>query len=205
MCVCLKVGRNCNLSVSDMSIGSTTISWVKNLKYLGISFVASSSLQFDCNPVNQKFYGSFNSLMRGCNTDAENVKVFLTKTSCLPLLTYSIGALKLSSAAINSVGVCWNDAFRKIFGCNRWESVSHVQYCFGELSFAYIYDLYRWNFLHKCLSTSDSVSYLAAIVNSERDELNKFAELYGNDCSLPYLRKQAVMKHFQNYCMMDRA
>jgi hypothetical protein len=200
-CVCLKIGRKCNSIIADMNIGQRTVCWVTTFKYLGISFLAGETLQFDCSYVKKKFYGAFNGLMRGCNSAAENVKVFLTKTFCLPTLTYSIGALQLSSNVIKSVAVCWNDAFRKMFGLNRWESVSCVQYFFNELSFAYLYDLCRWNFLYNCSQSCAPVSHLFSISNLEHGELQKLAVLYGAECSSSYLRKNAVMKHFQAYCM----
>jgi len=42
---------------------------------------------------------------------------------------------------VKDLGVCWNDTFRKIFGYNRWESVTELQYNCHEMPFAYIYDL----------------------------------------------------------------
>ena len=136
--------------------------------------------------------------MRGCNAAVESVKVFLTKTFCLPILTYSLGALKLDRTVVKAVGVCWNDAFRKIFGLNRWDSVSCIQGFCNELSFSYIYDLYRWNFLYNCASSCAPVSFLVALDNPE---LQKFVALYGTNKVSASMRKTAIMKHFLDKCM----
>jgi len=53
-----------------------------------------------------------------------------------------------TQSKVRDLGVCWNDCFRKIFKYNRWESVSELQQCCGELSFQCIYDKSRMNFLN---------------------------------------------------------
>ena len=76
--------------------------------------------------------------------------------------------------------MCWNDCFRKIFHYNRWDSVKELQYFCGELSFEYLYDLNKWNFLSnmRSRSTESSVMLQCDIVI---DELHK---KYGADvCS----------------------
>jgi len=62
------------------------------------------------------------------------VKLRLVRAYCLPVLRpiYCIGALNLPVAKIKDLGVCWNDCFRKLFGCKRFKSVKEVQYFCGE-------------------------------------------------------------------------
>jgi len=40
----------------------------------------------------------------------------------------------IHSALEHKLPVCWNDALRKIFKCNRWECVKIVQYCISVVS-----------------------------------------------------------------------
>jgi len=61
--------------------------------------------------------------------------------------TYCIGALNLKSSDIQSLSVCWNDAFRHIFQFKRNESVKILQVNFGTLDFKHLYDLYKFKFL----------------------------------------------------------
>jgi len=85
----------------------------------------------------------------------------LYKSYCLPLLAYNIGALELSKNLLSQLGICWNDAFPKIFGFHRWESVELVQYFCQELSFDYIYGLARWHILIVFIrSLSPSIIYV---------------------------------------------
>ena len=55
---------------------------------------------------------------------------------------------------IKDLSVCWNDTFRKIVGYNRWESVTELQYYCHEMHFEYIYDLCKWNLLHRSKNVS---------------------------------------------------
>jgi len=72
------------------------------------------------------------------------VKLHLVKSYCLPLLSYCIGALYIANRDVQLLGVCWNDAFRKIFGYNRWESVRDLQIACGQESFDGLYvDVWR--------------------------------------------------------------
>jgi len=45
------------------------------------------------------------------------------------------------------LNVCWNDAFRRVFGFKRYESVKELQWYCGEMSLPYIYYLAGWNFV----------------------------------------------------------
>ena len=86
------------------------------------------------------------------------VRLQLVKSFCLPLITYCLGAIEFPRYKVKEIGVCWNDAFRKIFGYNRWESVKELQWHLGELPFEFIYDIYRWKFLNN-RSLSDCACY----------------------------------------------
>ena len=82
---------------------------------------------------------------------------------CLPLLVYCLDPLELSHGMVKELGVCWNNAFRKIFSCNSWESVKVLQYFCGCLDFTHIYDLLRLRFLS---TVATEVSFLNVFVSS---------------------------------------
>ena len=86
--------------------------------------------------------------------------------NCLPLLTYCIGSLRFNPDAIRQLGVCWNDAFRKIFNFSRMESVKLLQYFFSCLDFKRYYDLCRWKFLSFCAVTCIFVFCLVSRIPS---------------------------------------
>ena len=144
-----------------MKLNNADINWVTNFKYLGIMFEAGQSLQVDCSYVKRKFYAACNAVLADCKYANEFVKLHLVKSYCLPVLTYCIGSLDLPCYKVKDLGVCWNDSFRKIFGCNRWEPVTELQFFCHEMPFECIYDLCKWNFLYN----SSHISTVALFID----------------------------------------
>ena len=75
------------------------------------------------NVIIRKFYAAFNSIWCKIRQLDENTQLSLVHTNCLPMLLYSIAALNLSNCQINELNVAWNNAYRRIFGFHKWESV----------------------------------------------------------------------------------
>lgn len=169
-----------------------------------VRFNASITLQVDCTFVKRKFYSSFNSVLNGCRYAAENVKLHLVKSYCLPLLTYCIGALELCKGSVRSIGVCWNDAFRKIYGLNRWESTALLQWFCKELPFNLIYDLHRWNFHCNVIAveeTPEPVCFLQRVLNAECDVSILYSVMYNSHGRSAFEQKTAIELFFQNLCI----
>lgn len=167
--------RMSSRNVSNVSIDDQPIPWVDQLKYLGVTFNVNVALTVDVSFIKRKFYAALNSLFVRCSGTAEPVKVQLVKSFCLPLLTYCIGALELSRSAINELAVCWNDAFRKIFNYNRWESVKQLQYFCGCLDFGHMYDLARYKFMSH---VSSKLQYLMCFYASLELQFHSIVSLY---------------------------
>ena len=90
------------------------------------------------------------------------------------MLIYSVGALELSQSSICELGVCWNDAFRKIFSYHRWESVKLLQYYFGSLDFRHYYVIQRWRLLN-CIE--NKLKYVDKFCVASEFELHTCREL----------------------------
>ena len=121
-----------------------------------------------------------NSILCHSKRNNDLVRLQLVKSFCLPLITYCLGAIEFPRYKVKEIGVCWNDAFRKIFGYNRWESVKELQWHLGELPFEFIYDIYRWKFLNN-RSLSDCLCMLLDIGNLQHGYLSKLIYTYGDD------------------------
>jgi len=85
------------------------IPWVNNIKYLGIVLVAGATLHVDCSYIKKKFYASCNAVLSRCKYADEFVRLSLVRSTCLPLLTYCLGAQDLPQYRVQDLGVCWND------------------------------------------------------------------------------------------------
>ena len=111
-----------------MYLNNQPIPWVDSFKYLGITFKAKNFHTVDTAYLKRNFYAACNSILARDKYTSEIVQVQLIKSYCLPILLYCIGALELNNVLVHELSVCWNDAFRKIFHYNRWESLKQVQY-----------------------------------------------------------------------------
>jgi Reverse transcriptase (RNA-dependent DNA polymerase) len=184
---------NHNMFRPSMFIAEQIVSWVEGCKYLGVSFIARSHLLVDVAPIKRKFYAALNSVFSRSSTLHEPVKLQLVHSFCLPLLVYCVGALELSVSSLRELGVCWNDAFRKIFGYNRWESVKVLQFFCGCLDFVHIYDLFRLKFLSQVVKKLPFISSSYASLELKFHTLENLIKFYGAyNCSFSV----AVYEHF---------
>ena len=93
-----------------MSIGDDNISWVKSLKYLGVTFVDGKDFKVDTLVLKGKFYAVCNAVLSKLRDASEPVLLHLLRTKCLPILLYSLGAMQLSMKNVRDLSVAWNDA-----------------------------------------------------------------------------------------------
>jgi len=93
------------------------------MKYLGMHFRSDYNLGYDVDYAVRKFYTSANSISNHSHFASEISKLFLLETYCLRLISYRCEALNYNNKQLNRLNVCRNNAYRKIFRMNVWESV----------------------------------------------------------------------------------
>jgi len=73
-----------------MYIGDDNISWVKSLKYLGVTFVDGIYFNVDTLVLKRQFYAACNIVLLKLRdaSDSELVLLHLLRTKCLPILLY---------------------------------------------------------------------------------------------------------------------
>ena len=76
---------------------------------------------------------------------------------------------------MHELGVCWSDAFRRISGLNRWESIKFIQYFCGALDFKHYYDIQRWRFVS---NVGTKVAYLNRLFVARARELENHVCIY---------------------------
>jgi len=140
-----------------------------------------------------------NSIFFSNSPLVEPVKLQMVRAFYLPLLVYCLGALELNPGMVKDHGVCWNDAFRKIFSYNRWAPVKVLQFFCGCLYFTHIYDLLR---LH-CLSTvATKLLFLNVFVSrlelQYHSTMQKLRNCYGASSRSA---ATAVYSHFESTVM----
>jgi exonuclease III len=137
-CTCSVVGPASRLPISDMQLGSDKIHWADSFKYLGIPFITGKSLTVDTQVIKRKFFASCNCILGNVTCLSEIIKLSMVETFSLPILLFAVAALKLSKLQINELNACWNAAYRRIFGFNKWESVRAFINGLGRLDFSHL-------------------------------------------------------------------
>jgi len=84
-------------------LGGVALDWVKRFKYIGVTFNSAANLELRpifC--VKRKFYAACkcNAIFSKLGNASEPVLLYLVRSKCLPLLLYSLGAMKLSNQEV---------------------------------------------------------------------------------------------------------
>jgi len=73
----------------------------------------------------------------------------------LSVIMYAMPALCLSTRQINELNACWNNVIRKLFGFNKWESVSAMLLGLGRLNINHLIMLHKVTFYTRLLHSCD--------------------------------------------------
>jgi len=146
---CFIIGQNGISNLANLQLGGKELSWVSKLKYLGVVLVSNNHFSFCLDSMRRKFFAAVNALNSHCKYVAEPVKLQLYESYCLPILLYGLDCVNLSVRQVHELNVCWNNAYRKIFGFKQWESVKMLIFFMQRLDFRKLYDLRRLLFAYK--------------------------------------------------------
>lgn len=89
-----------------------------------------------------KILCAVNALNAHCKYVSESIKLHLFESYCLPILLFGLDQ-------IYELNVCWNNAYRKIFGYKFHESVKLLMYFMLRLDFRTLFDLRCLLFINK--------------------------------------------------------
>ena len=109
-----------------------SLEFVDSWKYLGFK-LGNAKGKFIFDPVEERksFYRASNSVINAMYKPSEEVLLRLLYSNCVSIFTYGIEVKDYLSRDLCSINVAMNDAIRKIFGWNRWESVRELRTSFG--------------------------------------------------------------------------
>jgi hypothetical protein len=120
-----------------MQLRGDNISWETSFKYLGVNFVTGTKLSVDTDSVKRKFYVSCNCIMGTATCLNDIIKLNLMESYCSPMLSYATAAVDLTKTQVDDLNAGWNSVYRRIFGFNKWESVTSFILGLGRLNFKY--------------------------------------------------------------------
>ena len=140
-----------------VTIDNTNIACCDSVKYLGVSILTEQGLCYSAANDLRTFYRASNSLLSVLKRPSEEVCMSLLYTNCIPVLTYACDVKQFSAKEMRDINTAINDAIRKVFSFNRWESVRALREGCGYKS---IYDIFasaRQKFLDSLNSHSNPI------------------------------------------------
>ena len=141
-----------NTHVSDLMLDGKPLEFVKQWKYLGVTVTAGSSLCFSARPALASFYRAVNSILSVLRKPDELVLMNLLYSNCVPILTYGAEVVEFSNTDMRDCNTAINDAIRKIYSYNRWESTRFLRENLGFPSIYNFYEIFRseiWEVYHR--------------------------------------------------------
>ena len=94
------------------------------------------------------FYRSSNSILSALAGPSEMVQMKLLYSVCVPTITNACEVVTYSHKEMESLHVAVNDAIRRVFSYNRWESIKVLREFLGYLSVTEIFAKRRKKFEH---------------------------------------------------------
>ena len=102
------------------------------------------------------FYRSSNSILNVLKKPSEPVFMRLLFSICVPNITYACEVANYHHKAKESLHVALNDAIRRIFSYNRWESIRTLRESMGYLSVTEIFGHRKLSFDRKLTQMGNS-------------------------------------------------
>jgi len=77
MSVSIRFGPVCKYTITDMYIGSSTITWFNSIRYLGVNIESGSCFKVDTDIFRRKFFASSNAILSNSVHQAELLRLNL--------------------------------------------------------------------------------------------------------------------------------
>ena len=108
-----------------LKMGDSEIDYVKEWKYLGANVVSRDASEdwLSFSVERSKFYCAFNSIIHSSMNLSNEVLMKLLYSNCVTALSYAAEVKEHSASDMRSMNTAINDAIRRIFSYQRWESV----------------------------------------------------------------------------------
>ena len=114
-------------SISPLVLNGESIDFVTKWKYLGCTVTSVPKFGFSNDSELNAFYCATNSILRSLKKPNDLVLMKLLYSNCVPNLTYCAEVKELTTSDMHKSNVALNDAIRRIFSYNRWESTRHLR------------------------------------------------------------------------------
>ena len=115
-------------------INNIEVDYVEKIKYLGVTISSEPAFTFSADADLRSFYRSVNSILNVVKKPDEAIQMYLLYTNCVPIVTYACQVKEFSARQMSLCNTALNDAIRKVFTYQRWESVRLLRESLGYKS-----------------------------------------------------------------------
>jgi len=99
--MCLRIGRKFNEFCSQLLICQNSLIWAKQIRYLGLHFIAGRTLKVDLNVAKRKFFISCNSIFSKISSHKADLILPLVSSFGIPVLLYGLESVKLNKSELS--------------------------------------------------------------------------------------------------------
>ena len=146
----LVFGKNFDsLSPEPFTLNNESIDYVDEWKYLGCLVKSGKNFSFSSRLELATFRCSANCIVSAMKKPNEQVSMKLLYSFAVPILTYASEVKQFSCSDMRDCHVAINDAIRRIFSYNRWESIRSLRSQFGYRDIYSLFAIRRKSFLEK--------------------------------------------------------
>ena len=138
-------------------LNNSVVDFVTSIKYLGVTIVSDNGLCFSATCDIRSFYRASNSILTSLNKPSDKVLIHLLYTNCVPIISHACDIKVFSARDMRDANTAINDAIRKIFTFNRWESVRSLREGFHKKSIYKIFHTAREKFKLSLASHRNSI------------------------------------------------
>ena len=123
----------------SLFLNGKALDFTSEWKYLGVTLITENEFYCSAKGPRSSFYRSSNSILRVLKKPSKKVQLYLLYSICVPNVTYACDVVNYHYKEKNSLHVAVNDAIRRIFSYNRWESIRDLRIENGYLSVTEIF------------------------------------------------------------------
>ena len=135
-----------NELIEPIYLNGMAIDYTEKIKYLGTTILSNSGFSFSAAPELQSFYRSVNSILNVVKKPDEVTQMHLLFANCVPILSHASAVKEFSAREMMSCNTAVNDAIRKIFSFQRWESIRELRSYFGYKSLTDMFSIAKVRF-----------------------------------------------------------
>ena len=129
------LGKNPDsFSCQPISLNGGPLEFVSEWKYLGVTLTSDNGFYCSAKKPRSSFYCSVNSVLNVMRKPSQVVLMKLLYSICVPIVTYACDVATYHYKEKQSLHVAVNDAIRRIYSYDRWESVKTLHESLGYLS-----------------------------------------------------------------------